>query len=140
MDTRVGDKIGLELVQVDVESTIETERGGDGANNLGNQAVEVLEVRARNVEVATADVVDGLVVNKESTIRVLDGGVSRQNGVVRLNDGSRDTGSRVDGELELTLLAVFGRKAFEKECAESRAGASAKRMEDQETLEGVTVV
>jgi hypothetical protein len=30
VDTGVGDQVGLELVQVDVEGTVETERGSDG--------------------------------------------------------------------------------------------------------------
>jgi hypothetical protein len=33
VDTRVGDQVGLELVQVDVERAVEAERRGDGGNN-----------------------------------------------------------------------------------------------------------
>lgn len=33
VDTRVGDQVGLELVQINVEGTIETQGGGDGGNN-----------------------------------------------------------------------------------------------------------
>lgn len=33
VDSGVGDQVGLELVQIDVEGTIETERGSDGRNN-----------------------------------------------------------------------------------------------------------
>jgi hypothetical protein len=33
MDTRVGDQVGLELVQVDVEGSVESERGGDGRDD-----------------------------------------------------------------------------------------------------------
>jgi len=35
VDTRVGNQVGLELVQVDVERAIETQRGGDGRDNYG---------------------------------------------------------------------------------------------------------
>lgn len=33
VDTGVGDEVSLELVQVDVEGAIESERGGDGGDN-----------------------------------------------------------------------------------------------------------
>ena len=41
-----------------------------------------------------------LVINHEGSIGVLKGGVGGQNGVVRLNDGSRDLRSRIDRELQ----------------------------------------
>lgn len=33
VDSGVGDQVGLELVQVDVEGTVESEGGGDGRND-----------------------------------------------------------------------------------------------------------
>jgi hypothetical protein len=33
VDTRVGDQVGLELVKVDVEGTVEAEGGGDGRDD-----------------------------------------------------------------------------------------------------------
>lgn len=56
-------KVGLEFGQVDVQGAIEAERSGDGTDNLCDQSVEVLVGRAWDVEVAVADVVDGLIVN-----------------------------------------------------------------------------
>ena len=75
VDTRVRHQVGLELVQVDIESTIEAQAGRDGADDLGNQTVEMLIVRTRDVEVAATDVVDCLVIDEECAIRVLDGAV-----------------------------------------------------------------
>lgn len=75
MDARVWHQVGLELVQVDVESPIETKARRDGADDLGDQTVKMLIVRARDVKVAAADIVDGLVVDEECTIRVLDSAV-----------------------------------------------------------------
>ena len=75
MDTGVWDQVGLELVQVNVECTIETQTGGDGADDLSNQAVEVLVVGAGNVQAASADVVDSLVVDEERAVGVLNGAV-----------------------------------------------------------------
>lgn len=42
VNTRVRDQVGLELVQIDIESTIESQGRGDGADNLSNQAVKML--------------------------------------------------------------------------------------------------
>lgn len=100
----------------------------------------MLERRTRNVKVATADIVDGFVVNEERAVRVLDCGVGRENGIVWLDDCGRDSWSWVDGEFELGFLAVVGGEALEEEGAESRAGSSAEGVEDQETLEGGAVV
>ena len=38
VDTRVRDKIGLELGKVDVQSAVETERGGDRGHDLENNS------------------------------------------------------------------------------------------------------
>jgi hypothetical protein len=134
VDTGIGDQIGLELVQINVERTIESQRGCDGADNLGNQTVEVLVVRPRDIQAATADVVDRLVVDEEGAVRVLDGAVSREDGVVGLNDRCGDARSRVNGELELALLAVVGGEALEEESAKTRTCATTEGVEDEETL------
>ncbi len=140
VNTGVGDQVGLELVEIDVQGTIEAEGRGDGADNLSNQAVKMLVRRAGNAEVATADIVNGLVVNEESAVGVLNGAVSRENSVVRLNDGGGDGGSRVDGEFQLRLLAVLGSKTLQEQGAEARASTATKGVEDEETLERVAVV
>jgi hypothetical protein len=130
VDTRVRHKVGLELVQVDIERTIEAQRRGDGANNLGDEAVEMLVVGTGNVQAASADVVDSFVVNEEGAVGVLNGAVCRQNGVVGLDDRGGDAGSWVDGELELALLAVVGAEALEEKRAETGTGTATERVED----------
>lgn len=134
VDTRVRYQVGLELVQVDVERTIEAEGGSNRADDLGDQAVEVLVTRAGDVQVATADVIDSLVVDKEGTVRVLDRAVSRQHSVVGFNNSGRDTGSWVDGELQLALLAILSSQALQEQSTETRTGTTTERVEDQETL------
>ena len=57
------DKVGLELVQVDVEGAIEAEGRGDRRDDLRNQAVEVGEARLSDIELVLADVEDRLVVD-----------------------------------------------------------------------------
>ena len=140
VDTRVGHQVGLELVQINVESAIKPQGRSDGADNLGDETVQVLVAGTRDIEVALADVVDGLIVNKEGAVGVLDGAVGRQDGIVGLNNGRRDTGGRVDGELELALLAVLGRETLEEESPETGTSTATEGVEDEETLQGVAVI
>lgn len=140
VDTRVWDQVGLELVQIDVERTVEPQGRGDRADDLGNQAVEVLVARAGDVQVAPADVVYSLIVDEECAVGVLDRAVGRKDGVVGLNDGSRDARGRVDGELQLALLAVLAGQALQQEGAKTRTGTTAEGVEDQEALQTAAVV
>lgn len=140
VDTRVRHQVGLELVQINVKGTVEAERGGDGADDLGDQAVQVLVAGTGDIQVTTANVVDSFVVDQESAVGVLNSAVGGENGVVGLDDGSRDTGRWVDGELELALLGVVSSKTFEKKGTETGSSTTAERVEDQETLEGGAVV
>ena len=59
----VRDQIGLKFVEVDIERTIETERGCDGGNNLGYQSVEVGEARRTDGQILFANVVNRFVIN-----------------------------------------------------------------------------
>ena len=68
MDAWVGHQVGLELGDINVQSTIETERRREGRDDLSNQTVQVGVGRALNVKVAAADIVEGLVVKAEGTI------------------------------------------------------------------------
>ena len=140
VDTGVRHQVGLELVQVDVQSTIETQRRGDRADDLGDKTVQVLIVGTRNVQVTAADVVHSLVVDQECAVRVLDGAVGGKHSIVGLNDSSRDTRGRVHGELELALLAILGRQALEEKSSKTGTSATAEGVEDQETLQRAAVV
>jgi hypothetical protein len=73
--TRERHKVCLKIVQVHVESTIETQTGGNGANDLGNKAVEMAVPRTRDIQVALTYIVDSLVIDEESAFRVLNGTV-----------------------------------------------------------------
>lgn len=126
VDTRVGDQVSLELVEIDVQGAVEAEGGGDGADDLSNEAVKVAIRGSGNAEVTTANIVDSLIVDEESAVRVLNSAVSRENGVVRLDDGGGDGGSRVDGEFQLRLLTVLGSKALQEQSTETRTSTATK--------------
>lgn len=109
-------------------------------HTLSNKAVEVVVSRTLNTEVAAADIVDGLVVDHEAAVGVLQGGVSGENGVVWLNDGGGILRSRVDTELELGLLAVINRKTLHQESTETGTSTTTEGVENEETLETRAVV
>jgi len=140
VDTRVRDQVGLELVQIDVEGAVESERGGDGRDNLSNQAVEVLIVGALKTEVSAADIVNGLVVDHEGAVGVLEGGVCGENRVVGLNDGGGSLRSGINTEFQLALLAIVDGETLHQEGTETRTGTTTEGVEDEEALETNTVI
>uniref|UniRef100_S4RRR2 Uncharacterized protein n=1 Tax=Petromyzon marinus TaxID=7757 RepID=S4RRR2_PETMA len=135
VDARVGNQVGLELGEIDVEGTVEAQRGRDGRHDLADEAVEVGVGGALDVQVAAADVVDGLVVDHEGAVRVLQGGVGGEHRVVGLHHGRGDLGCWVDGELQLGLLAVVNRQALHEEGGKARARAATEAVEDEEALQ-----
>jgi len=140
VDTRERNQVGLEFVQVDVQGTIEAQTSGDRANDLGNQAVQVIKAGSGNVQVATADIVHGLIVNEESAVGVLNGAVSGENGVVRLDDSGRNTRGRVDAEFQLGLLAILGGELLQQQSTETRTSTTTEGVENKETLQAGAVV
>ena len=74
--------------KIDVESAIEPKGGCNRRYDLSHQTVQVGVGWSLDVQVSSADVVDGLVVNHESTVGMFQSGVSGQDRVVRLNNSS----------------------------------------------------
>jgi len=135
VNSGVGDEVGLEFGDIDVEGTIESEGGGQRGDNLGDESVEVGVGGSLDVEVSSADIVDGLVVDHDGDIGVLKEGVGGEHGVVWLNNGGRDLRGWEDGESELGFLTVVHGESLEEERSESGSGTSTDGVEDEETLE-----
>lgn len=76
----------------------------------------------------------------ERTVGVLEGGVGRQDRVIRLDDGVGHGRRGVHAELELGLLAVVRRKALQNQRTETRAGSTTEGVEDEEALETSAVI
>ena len=85
---------------------------------LSDQAIEILVAWSGDRQVATADIIDGCVVDHERTVGVLERRVGSQDGVVWLNHGGGVVRSRVHAELELALLAVVDREALHQQSTE----------------------
>ena len=73
---------------------------------LSDESVQILVVGSLDTEVSSANVVDGLVVDHEGAVGVLERGVCSKDGVVRLDDRCCDLRSWVDAEFQLAFLAV----------------------------------
>lgn len=140
VNTRVGDQVGLEFVQINVERTVETQGSSDGGDDLSDQTVEVGIRGTLNVQVAATDIVDSFVINHEGDIRVLQSGMGGQDGVVGFNNRGSNLRSRVNRELKLGLLTIVNGKTLHQESTETRTGTTAKGVEDQEALKTSTVV
>ena len=110
------------------------------SHTLSDQTVQVLVVGTLNAEVAAADVVDGLVVNHEGAVGVLEGGLGGEDGCEGLDNGGGDLRSRVDAELELALLAVVDGETLHEEGTETGTGTTTEGVEDEEALETRAVV
>jgi hypothetical protein len=140
MDTWVWHQVRLELGDIDVEGTIETEGGRQRGDNLTDKTVKVGVRWALNVEGTTADVIQRLVVNKEGHVSVLQKGVRRQNGIVWLNNGRGHLWGWVHGEGELGLFAVIDGETLEEEGTETGTGTATDGVEDHEALETSALV
>jgi len=140
MNPGVWHQIGLELVEVNIKSTIKTERGSNGGDNLTNQTIQVGVGWPLNIQITTADIVQSLVVDLVGHIGVLQQGVDTQHGVVGLDNGGRDLGAAPDGEGDLGLLTVIDGQSFHHEGTQTGSGTTTDGVVDQEALETGTVV
>lgn len=135
-----GDHIDRELAEIAVELSREAEGAGGSSDGGGDEVVEVTIGRVGELERAHADVVQGLVVEREALVRVLNELVDGEGCVVRLDDSVGDLGGghdRVGGHDAVgELLADLG----DEEGAHAGAGAASHRVGDLEALEHVAVL
>ena len=112
----------------------------DKLHYLRHQPVQVGVRRTLDVKGATADVVDCLVIEKDSNISVLQKRVGGQHRVVRLNNGGGHLWRGIHRESELGLLAVVNGQALEKKGPKTGASATTNGIEDKEALKTSAVV
>jgi len=62
MDSGIWDQVGLEFSNIDVQSTIESEWGSQWWNDLGDKSVQVGVGWSFNIEISSADIIDGFVI------------------------------------------------------------------------------
>ena len=111
-----------------------------GRHDGGDEVVEVTEGRGGELEGAEADVVQGLVVEEERLVGVLDELVDREHAVVRLDDGVRHLGRREDRVGAHDAVGVLLADLGDEEGAHAGAGAATERVGDLEALEAVAAL
>ena len=77
MNARKRDEIGLKFVQIDVQRALETQRGGDGRDDLRDQTIQIGVRRTFDVQFSSANLVNGLVIDHESAMRMFQRRVCR---------------------------------------------------------------
>jgi hypothetical protein len=102
---------------------------------LSDKSVQVSVGWSFDIEVSSADIIDGFVIEHNGDIGVFEKRVSGKDGVVWFNNGGGDLWGWVDGETELGLLTVINGESFEEEGTETGTGTTTDGVEDEETLE-----
>lgn len=109
-------------------------------HTLRDQAIEILEIGSLDTKITSANVIDCLVVNHETAIRVFQCGVGGEDRIVWLNHRGCVLGSRVDDKFEFALLAVVNRETLHQQSTKPRASATAEGVGDQKALETGAVI
>ena len=135
MDSWVWHQVSLELSDIDVKGTVESQRGSQRGDNLSNESVQVGVGWSLNVQISSADIVDSLVIKDNGDIGMLKKRVSGEDGVVWLNNGSGDLWGWIDGETKLGLLTIIDGKSLEEERSKTGSGTTTDGVENEETLE-----
>jgi hypothetical protein len=107
---------------------------------LRDEAVQVGVGGPLDVQGAPADVVDGLVVEQDGDICVLQQRVGGQHTVVGLNNRGRHLRRRVHSETQLGLLSIVHGQALEEERAKAGSSSTTDGVEDKEALKASAVV
>ena len=136
----VWDEVGLELRDINVQGTVETEGRRERRDDLCHQSVKVGVRWSLNVEGATADVVHGFVVEHDGNVSVLEKRVGRQHRVVWLNNGSCDLWGWVDGEAQFGLATVVDGETLQKERSKTGSSTTTNGIEAHESLETSAVI
>jgi len=137
VETRERNHVDSQLAEVRVELARETEGDGDAGHDGGDEVVQVAIRGVGQLEGTHANVVEGLVINAEGLIWVLDQLVDREGGVVGLDDGIRDLrrGNNREGGHHAVgeLLTDLG----DQEGTHTGTRTTTKRVGDLEALEAV---
>ena len=88
MDSWIWDQVSLEFNDINVQGAIKSQWGIQRGNDLRNESVQVGVGWSLNVEVSSADFIDGFGLKHNSNISVSQKRESWEDEVVSLNDDS----------------------------------------------------
>ena len=138
--TREGNHVDGELAEIRVKLTREAQAGGNTGHDGGNEVVQVTVGGVGELEGFHADIVQGLVVNAEGLIGVLDKLVDGEGGVVRLNNGIGRARRRKDGEGGHHAVRELLTDLGDQQSTHTGTGTTTERVSDLETLEAVAAL
>jgi len=140
MKSREGHHVDGEFPEIGVQLSGESETGGDTRHGGGDEMVQVTVCGGGQLEGPEADVVEGLVINGEGLIGVLDELMDREGGVVGLDNGVGHLGGWDNGEGGHDPVGVFLSDLGDQESSHSGSGSTSKRVGQLESLETVTAL
>jgi hypothetical protein len=112
VNSGVRNEVGLEFSDINVQGSIESEGGSEGGDNLGDKSIQVGVSGSFDIQLSSADVVDGFVIKHNGDISVFKKGVGGKNGVVWFNNSGGNLGGRVNGETDFGFFSVIDGKSF----------------------------
>ena len=140
METWERHHVDCQFAEIRVKLTGETETGGDTGHDGGNQVVQVTVGWGGELKGPHADIVEGLVIDTEGRVGVLDKLVDGEGGVVWLDNGVGDLWRWDNGEgghhAVGELLADLG----DQKRTHTGTGSTTEGVGDLETLKAVTAL
>lgn len=140
VETGEGNHVDGQLPQVRVQLTGETQAGGDTGHDSGDEVVQVAVGGVVELKGPHADVVEGLVVDTEGLVRVLNELVNGEGGVVGLDNGVGDLGRRHDGEGGHHAVGELLTDLGDQEGTHTGTGTTTKGVGDLEALKAVAAL
>lgn len=109
----------------------------DGRYHLRNKSVEVAITWTLDIKIPVANIVDGLIVNHERAVRVFDGEMCGQDGIVGFHHCCADPWSRVNCKLKLGFFPIVEGQPFHEQGREARSSATSKGVENEKSLKAM---
>jgi hypothetical protein len=72
VNTGIRHQVGLEFGDINVKGTVKSQRGGQRGDDLGDESVKVGVGGSLDIELSSADIVNGFVVEHDSNVGVLE--------------------------------------------------------------------
>lgn len=138
VQTGKGDHVDGEFSEIRVELAGETETGGNARHDCRDEVVEVSIGGGVEFEGTNADIVQGLVVDTESLVRVFDELMDGESGVVGFNNGVGYLWRWDNGERGHHSIGVFFADFADEKSSHTGSGTSTERVRYLETLEAIT--
>jgi len=140
VETRERNHVDGELPEIGVQLTRETQASRNAGHDDRHKMVKITVGGRREFECPEANVVKGFVIDTEGLIRVLHQLVYGKGGVVGLNNGIRNLGTRYNRVCAHHPIGVLLSNFRDQECAHSGTSASTKRVGDLETLQAISAL